>query len=95
MAEFIIYTKQSCQYCSDLKTFLIKNNKTFQEIDIYQINSLQTIPFEYHDKDSFFKKLNEIIIWKTFPIVFKNNTFIGGYTETVQYVKKEDAFINL
>jgi len=92
MSEFIIYTKQSCQYCSDLKKYLINKNKTYQEIDLYKINNLQTTPFEYHDKDSFFKKLNELVIWKTFPVVFRDNKFIGGYTETIQNIQKEEAF---
>jgi glutaredoxin len=94
MGDFIIYTKKSCQYCNDLKKLLINKNKTFQEIDIYEINSLQTTPFEYHNKDTFFKKLNELLSreWKTFPIVFKDDKFIGGYTETNQYLQKEEAF---
>jgi glutaredoxin len=94
MVDFIIYTKKSCQFCNDLKQVLINKNKSFQEIDIYEINSLQTIPFEYHNKDTFFKKLNELLNkeWKTFPVVFKDNQFIGGYTDTIQYIDKEDAF---
>jgi glutaredoxin len=92
MAEFIIYTKQSCEFCGYLKKYLNSKKKTYEEIDIYKVNSLQTTPFEYHDKESFFKKLNELVIWNTFPIVFKDNKFIGGYSETKDFIEKEEAF---
>jgi len=81
--EYFIYTKSTCKYCIELKEYLVRKNKTFK-----------TVVCDGFDKPQFLKNIREITgtDWKTFPMVFKNNVFIGGYTETVQSIEKEEAF---
>jgi glutaredoxin 3 len=81
--EYFIYTKSTCKYCIELKEYLSSKNKTFK-----------TVLCNGYDREPFLKKIKEMTgqDWKTFPIVFKNNEFIGGYTETFQLIEKEEAF---
>ena len=84
--EYVIYTKDGCDFCRKLKNLLIHEKKTFTEIncDNHIPEELQLFLFNMQENTG--KR------WKTFPIVFVNGTFIGGYTETVKYIERQHAF---
>ena len=46
------------------------------------------------EKDDFLKYIKECSKkdWKTFPIVFRYDEFIGGYMDTVSYINRNNAF---
>jgi len=83
--EYVIYTRSGCDFCKRLKNLLIIENKSFSEIncDHHITNTQHKERFFYSVKNSIGRD------WKTFPIVFTNSMFIGGYTETVKYIERE------
>lgn len=86
--EFIIYTKSNCSFCVKLKEFLRKEGKTFSEKNCDNIlkNEYNKTHFLNWVKNTTNKN------WKTFPIVFRYDDFIGGYTETTDYINRQNAF---
>ena len=86
-AEYNVYTKSNCNYCIKVKKFLTKEGKLFHEINCDNI--LKT-----PEKDDFLKYIKECSKkdWKTFPIVFRYDQFIGGYMDTVCYIDRNNAF---
>ena len=82
---FTIYTKTGCPYCDKAKD-LLKNEKIVLIVncDDYLIK----------DKEVFLKFIEKIagIQHRTFPMVFKDGEFIGGFTEIKSYYDKLTAF---
>lgn len=78
-----IYSKAKCKYCDMVKQLLQENQIQYTVImcDSY---------LEEDVVDDFLDAL-EILIGKpcgTFPMVFKNGVFIGGYKETKEDIEK-------
>ena len=82
---YTIYTKNNCSYCERVKT-LLKNEKVL------------IIPCDEYleeDREEFliFVEVITGISYKTFPMVFLDGKFIGGFTETKkQYIDPESFF---
>lgn len=78
--KFTIYTKSGCIYCNKVKELLRNQNYVLIDCD----------SFLQKDKLTFLEIMEEIIgfSYKTFPMVFKNGAFIGGYQETNQLYQK-------
>jgi glutaredoxin 3 len=77
--EIVIHSKPNCIYCDKTKNLLKSLN----------------IPFEEKKYDSGLEEDNErkqkllnVTNWKTFPQIFIDNSFIGGYTELVKYLSE-------
>lgn len=85
---FTIYTKTGCSYCEKVKVLL--KNKNYNPIFINCDDYLK------NDKEFFLNYIEKIagVKHKTFPIVFKDGIFIGGFTETNKYIDKFSAFDN-
>ena len=85
---FTIYSKSGCSYCTKVKKLLLDKQIFFVDIscDEYLIE----------DKESFLSFIKETANkdHKTFPIVFNDAKFIGGFTETQQYIDKLLYFNN-
>ena len=82
---YTVYTKENCKYCTLVKKLLENEPNHVVECDLY----LQ------QDKAGFLKTMEEWthLEWKTFPIVFYNHHFIGGYNETkIHYHKHHLSF---
>lgn len=71
---FTIYTKNSCNYCSMVKVLLEEENPLVHHMD----------PFLVSQKEEFlaFIAAKAGTSYKTFPMVFHNGKFVGGFTET-------------
>lgn len=81
---YTIYTKLNCKYCTQVKELLAKepHNVVIVSCDAY----LEPLA----SKESFLVAMEN---WcgrehKTFPFVFFNSIFVGGYTETERYVQR-------
>lgn len=80
---WVIYTKSNCSYCSKVKE-LLDGEKiiTIINCDDWLKNSTSKIEFLNHMKNIIGYE------YKTFPMVFYSNKFIGGFAETNEFVKK-------
>jgi len=74
-----IYSKTGCNYCVKVKKLLEENKHNFKIIDCDN--------FILENKDEFLLFIKDIIgrEYRFFPMVFDDNTFIGGYDETLKY----------
>jgi glutaredoxin len=82
---YTIFTKENCKYCTLVKELLKGEEKEVIECDA----------FLKEDRAGFLKWVEERIHfeYKTFPMVFYNGVFIGGYNETkIHYHKHHLTF---
>jgi glutaredoxin len=79
---FTIYSKSGCTNCTKIKTILKERNLIFNIIDCDD--------YIIEDKEQFFLFIKEKtrVDCRIFPIVFNDNQFIGGFTETKNYIDK-------
>lgn len=77
---FTIYSKSGCPNCTKAKALLQNKNLLFGVIDCdeYIIENKETFL-------SFIISLTNKEV-KTFPIIFYDSKFVGGYNETVKFV---------
>ncbi len=67
--EWVVYSIEGCTYCNNTKDLLDNNN---QDYIIKKINN--------EDKDSLYRKIDiKTKEHRTFPIIFRNGIFLGGY----------------
>ena len=87
---FFIYSKPNCIYCDRVKELLQSLQIQYESVECVFDNDSQKREFlEY------IKSKNKGKPWNTFPMVFHNGEFIGGYQETGIYLEKIDAFSNI
>jgi glutaredoxin len=80
-----VFTKENCNYCK--KTKLLVSEAEYVVCDEYLKN----------DRDYFLKKMDLLTgtQHRTFPMVFHDGSFVGGHTETVIYLDKQNAFADV
>ena len=80
--KFTIYSKSGCINCRKVKDLLKNNNLEYEIVDCDD--------YLLEDKDNFllFIQSYSVSNWKSFPMVFHDGKFIGGYDETVKYLDK-------
>lgn len=78
--KFTIYSKSGCINCRKLKELLIQ-----KEINFYIINCDEYL---LEDRNFFLEFIKNIthMEWNTFPIVFYDTHFIGGFEQTINYI---------
>ena len=78
-----VYTKSNCIYCTKVKELLKCNN-----IDYITVNCDEYIQNPIN-KEAFLSHIESLIgkKYKTFPIVFNGNNFIGGFNNTINYIE--------
>ena len=83
---FTVYTKKDCNYCTKVKKLLTDKKIYFIDVECDQ--------YLIEDKEGFlfFIKEKANKEYKTFPMVFKDKKFIGGFTETQELINKELCF---
>ena len=83
-----IYTKSNCMFCNQIKKLLEKENFTIINCDKW---------LEEQETKNIFLDMIEKLIgrkYNTFPIVFYNRKFVGGFVETQKYLEKSKIIIN-
>ena len=85
---FTIYSKSGCYNCTKVKQLLRDKQIFFLEIDCDE--------FLIEDKEGFLLFIKERANkeYRTFPMVFKDGKFIGGFDETQIFVDKLLCFVN-
>lgn len=80
---YTVYSISACKYCVKVLDELKKRDIKYEVIkcDEYYLD----------DYDSFFLFMKEMHPFEElkFPMVFFNDTYIGGYTNTVQYLEEQ------
>ena len=76
---YTIYTKRECIFCDKAKE-LLHNEKIF------------LVECDEFDRELFLEFIDKLTPYshRTFPYVFKDNVFIGGFTETERYKEAND-----
>ena len=82
MKNVTIYTGPYCNYCDAAKRLLTRNNATYKEINVAEVEGA---------KDEMIKKANGK---KTIPQIFFDDQHIGGYDE-VRALEKENKLQDL
>ena len=79
---YTIYSKIGCINCTKIKQFL-KQKKIFFLV-------VQCDEFLLEDKEQFLLIINEMAKkeFKTFPMIFYNGEFVGGYNEVKTDIEK-------
>lgn len=70
---YTIYTKTGCAYCTLAKQLLTESKHTIYSCDEIYLED-KTLFFEFMQE--YTKKSH-----KTFPLIFNNGEFVGGYSE--------------
>ena len=83
---FTIYSKSGCPNCTRIKKTFTEKKLTFIEIncDEYLIEDKEY--FLYFIKNLAHKEC------KTFPMIFNDGSFIGGFSETQEFLDKQLSF---
>ena len=74
--KFTVYSKNGCPYCDKVKQVL-------------QLSKLEHVIYkleEDFDRPGFYSQFGQ---GSTFPRVVKDDTLIGGCTETVKYLREQ------
>jgi glutaredoxin len=85
---YTIYSKSRCPFCTKAKVLLEEEPYTIIDCDEYLVDE--------NTKQQFLLFIENLINkeYRTFPMIFKDGQFIGGFTETKVYYDKEQAFMN-
>ena len=88
--NYTIYTKSGCPNCTKVKKFLESKLETENPLIV------DCDEWLIEDKPAFLEFIREKARkeCKTFPMVFYNGEFIGGFDEIKTYKEKQDAFLN-
>ncbi len=80
--DFTIYSKSGCINCTSVKKLLKEKFFIFNEINCDE--------YLIEEKEKFLLFIENKIgkSHKTFPIIFYNDNFIGGYNETIEFTNK-------
>jgi glutaredoxin len=83
---YTIYTKSSCEYCVKVKDLLKEKGFSYSEINCD--SDLETP----EKKETFLNMIKEIthVNYKTFPMVFRDDIFVGGFKQTIELILKEE-----
>jgi glutaredoxin len=76
---FTVYSKSGCSNCTKVKKLLVEKQFFFVDIDCDE--------FLIEDKEQFLLFIKERAKkdYRTFPMVFKDAKFIGGFNDTQKY----------
>lgn len=81
LKKVTLFTKRGCIYCKLLKSTLDKNEIKYEDFDVTDDQKMRSI-------------LVKNTSWKTFPYVFINDEFVGGYSDyinTCEYKKPKST----
>ena len=80
--SYTIYSKSGCLFCTKAKVLL--QNEHIPPLFVNCDN------FLLENKEDFLNRMKSLIgyEYKTFPMIFKNGRFIGGYNKTKEFYEE-------
>lgn len=87
ISGFTIYTKVNCMFCDLVKELVYKNNLHAKVVpcDEYLCEPALKESFLTHINGKYIQKCS-VGEYRTFPMVFFQDKFLGGYSETVKHL---------
>lgn len=76
MKKVVIYTTQYCSFCDSAKRFFEQKGWNYEEIDLTSDHDLR-------------QELSEKYSWRTVPMIFIDDEFVGGFTDLVARDSKD------
>ncbi len=68
MRKIIVYTRENCSYCEMAKSLLKRRSLAYTVVDLTHDHDLrEQLAAPHH--------------WRTLPMIFIDDKFIGGYTD--------------
>jgi len=89
--QVLVLSKTNCVYCTKVKELLNSVNMPFFEYDCtYLLENEES-------KQLFLRQIQQLVNKKynTFPMVFIEGQFIGGYIDVGAYLEKQNAFMGI
>jgi len=83
---YTIYSKSRCPFCTKAKVLLEEEPYTIIDCDQYLVDDTTKQQFLLFIENLIGKE------YRTFPMIFKDGEFIGGFNETKVFYDKEQAF---
>ena len=83
---FTVYSKSGCHNCIKVKKLIEMSKLFYSEVDCDEYL------IECRDEFLRFIELRAETNYKTFPMVFYDGKFVGGYTHTVDFINKLLSF---
>jgi glutaredoxin len=82
---YTIYSKSGCGFCKKIKKLLLEKNIFFLDV--------QCDEFLLKDKEKFLLFISEKAQkeYKSFPMIFYNGEFVGGYNEVKSNIEKSEV----
>lgn len=82
MRNFILFTKEKCDFCKEALTKLKSLEHSYEEIKL-------------SDNPKGLSMIKNLYGWETVPIILeyiseKKQTFVGGYSDLEEYLKKDE-----
>jgi len=105
---YTIYTKKDCIFCDKVKKLLETLSTVSPEFNASELsvnplrlkkeNNICIIPCDEYlqeNKEEFLYFIEDHagLVYKTFPMVFLDGIFIGGFTETKKLIEMSNIFI--
>ena len=86
MIGFTIYSKSGCQNCTKVKNLIKEKNFLFNVVD--------SDDYLIEDKEGFLKFIEDKAetSYRTFPMVFYDGKFVGGFVHTTEFINKLLSF---
>lgn len=78
MEDFYVYSKDDCVFCKQMRQVFILKKISYTEMKLGKDFDLET-----------FKTRFENTKFKSFPQIFHGETHIGGFTDTIKYLREE------
>jgi glutaredoxin len=94
---YTVYTKSGCPFCVKVKELLniYGSDKLLEPKEEILVAFIDCDEYLRNDRDGFLAFIRECTggrEWKTFPMVFLDGQFLGGFTETRLYLDRAMAF---
>jgi glutaredoxin len=82
---YTIYSKSGCGFCTKVKKLLLEKQIFFLDVQCDELL--------LENKEQFLLIINEFAQkeYKTFPMVFYNGEFVGGYNEVKNNIEKSEV----
>jgi glutaredoxin len=88
--QYTIYTKKGCSYCDKVKELLREQERELRFVDSTEYISDESSKMRFLN---FIKDVGQLEEpYKTFPMVFYEGRFIGGFSQTKLFLEKQTIF---